>query len=61
MAGRCDIGPKSIELYQNAISGAQTILWNGLMGVFEIEVSSKGTFAIAETVVKFCCFNHWWW
>ena len=47
-----DIGPKSIELYQNAISGAQTILWNGPMGVFEIEASSKGTFAIAETVAK---------
>ena len=47
-----DIGPKSIELYQNAISGAQTILWNGPMGVFEIEASSKGTFAVAETVAN---------
>ncbi len=47
-----DIGPKTIERYQNAISGAQTILWNGPMGVFEIEDSSKGTFAVAETVAK---------
>ena len=47
-----DIGPKSIELYQNAIAGAQTILWNGPMGVFEIEASSKGTFAVAETVAN---------
>ena len=47
-----DIGPKTIEHYQNAISGAQTILWNGPMGVFEIEDSSKGTFAVAETVAK---------
>jgi len=47
-----DIGPKSIELYQNAISGAETILWNGPMGVFEIEASSKGTFAVAETVAE---------
>ena len=47
-----DIGPLTIELYQNAISGAQTILWNGPMGVFEIDDSSKGTFAIAETVAK---------
>lgn len=47
-----DIGPKTIELYQNAISGAQTILWNGPMGVFEIKDSSKGTFAVAETVAK---------
>ena len=47
-----DIGPKTIELYQNAISGAQTILWNGPMGVFEIKDSSRGTFAVAETVAK---------
>ena len=52
-----DIGPKSIELYQNAISGAETILWNGPMGVFEIEASSKGTFAIAETVAKVLLFQ----
>ena len=43
-----DIGPKSIELYQDAISGAQTILWNGPMGVFEIDASSKGTFALLK-------------
>jgi 3-phosphoglycerate kinase len=47
-----DIGPQTIDLYQNAISGAQTILWNGPMGVFEIEDSSKGTFAVAETVAN---------
>ena len=45
-----DIGPKTIELYQDAIFGAETILWNGPMGVFEIEESSKGTFAVAKTV-----------
>jgi len=47
-----DIGPLTIELYQNAISGAQTILWNGPMGVFEIDDSSKGTFAVAGTVAN---------
>jgi len=47
-----DIGPLTIELYQNAISGAQTILWNGPMGVFEIDDSSKGTFAVAETLAN---------
>ena len=47
-----DIGPQTIELYQNAISDAQTILWNGPMGVFEIDDSSKGTFAVAETVAN---------
>ncbi len=45
-----DIGPETIKLYQDAISGAETILWNGPMGVFEIEESSKGTFAVAKTV-----------
>ena len=47
-----DIGPQTIELYQNAISGAQTILWTGPMGVFEIDDSSKGTFAVAGTVAN---------
>jgi len=47
-----DIGPLTIELYQNAISAAQTILWNGPMGVFEIDDSSKGTFAVAGTVAN---------
>jgi 3-phosphoglycerate kinase len=47
-----DIGPKTIKLYQEAISDAETILWNGPMGVFEIEASSKGTFAVAKTVAK---------
>lgn len=47
-----DIGPQTIELYQNAIIAAQTILWNGPMGVFEIDDSSKGTFAVAGTVAN---------
>lgn len=47
-----DIGPKTTKLYQEAISDAETILWNGPMGVFEIEASSKGTFAVAKTVAK---------
>jgi 3-phosphoglycerate kinase len=47
-----DIGPKTIALYQQSIADAQTILWNGPMGVFEIEESNKGTFAVAETVAN---------
>ena len=47
-----DIGPKTTKLYQEAISDAETILLNGPMGVFEIEASSKGTFAVAKTVAK---------
>ena len=47
-----DIGPKTIALYQQSIIGSKTILWNGPMGVFEITESSKGTFAVAETVAN---------
>ena len=47
-----DIGPQTTQLYQQAISDAKTILWNGPMGVFEIEESSQGTFAVAETVAR---------
>jgi len=45
-----DIGPQTIELFANEISGARTIVWNGPMGVFEIEVFAKGTKKIAEAV-----------
>lgn len=47
-----DIGPKTVERYREAISEAGTILWNGPMGVFEIESCGKGTFAIAEAVAR---------
>ena len=47
-----DIGPKTIELYSQEVSKAGTVLWNGPMGVFEIEDSSKGTFAIAQAVAE---------
>jgi phosphoglycerate kinase len=38
-----DVGPKSVELFKKAISDAQTILWNGPPGVFELEPFAKGT------------------
>ena len=47
-----DIGPKTIDLYSQEVSKAGTVLWNGPMGVFEIEASSKGTFAIAQAVAE---------
>ncbi|NND31565.1 MAG: phosphoglycerate kinase [Saprospiraceae bacterium] len=45
-----DIGPKAIVAFRNAISQAQSILWNGPMGVFEMEPFATGTKAIAEAV-----------
>jgi len=47
-----DIGPKTTEIYAEEVSKAKTVLWNGPMGVFEIEGSSKGTFAIAQAVAE---------
>jgi phosphoglycerate kinase len=45
-----DIGPKTIEVYAAVIALAKTILWNGPMGVFEIEEFSQGTLKIAKAV-----------
>ena len=46
-----DIGPKTREVFANAIKGAKTILWNGPAGVFEFEKFDKGSKAVAEAVV----------
>ncbi len=45
-----DIGPASVHLFRQAISNAKTILWNGPMGVFEMDAFSRGTSAIAHAV-----------
>jgi phosphoglycerate kinase len=45
-----DIGPKTIELYKQVVAESRTVLWNGPMGVFEIDACAKGTFAIADAV-----------
>lgn len=47
-----DIGPKTVELYKNKVLNAQTVVWNGPMGVFEIDEFAKGTNAIAETLAE---------
>lgn len=46
-----DIGEKTRELFADAIKGAKTVVWNGPMGVFEMENFAKGTKAIAEALV----------
>ncbi|MCI5721582.1 MAG: phosphoglycerate kinase [Firmicutes bacterium] len=43
-----DIGPKTVELYREALKDAKTVVWNGPMGVFEMPNFAKGTKAIAE-------------
>ncbi len=45
-----DVGPATVERYQQQIAGARTILWNGPLGIFEIPDFSKGTFAIAQAL-----------
>lgn len=47
-----DIGPKTVELYCNAVADAGTVIWNGPMGVFEFEKFAVGTKAVAEALSK---------
>ena len=45
-----DIGPKTIELFSNAVKTAKTVVWNGPMGVFENPILSKGTKSVAQAM-----------
>ena len=45
-----DIGPKTEEVYADAIKDAKTVIWNGPMGVFEFENFNKGTIAVAKAM-----------
>ena len=47
-----DIGPKSAELFANAVKSAKTVVWNGPMGVFENPVLAKGTIAVAKALAE---------
>ena len=52
-----DIGPETVRAFSEEIKGAKTIVWNGPMGVFEMEPFSQGTFAIARAVANSSAFS----
>ena len=45
-----DIGPKTRELYADAVKSAKTVVWNGPMGVFENPILAAGTIAVAKAL-----------
>ena len=47
-----DIGPASVARFESVLADAQTIVWNGPMGVFEIEATAGGTHAVARALAK---------
>ena len=47
-----DIGTKSIETFRTELENVKTVVWNGPMGVFEIDDSARGTYAIAELLAQ---------
>ncbi len=48
----CDIGPKTAELFADAVKSAKTVVWNGPMGVFENPTLAKGTIAVAKALAE---------
>ncbi|EHF02995.1 phosphoglycerate kinase [Olsenella sp. oral taxon 809] len=50
-----DIGPKTVELYCEAVKAAKTVFWNGPMGVFEMDQFAKGTEAVARAIADSDC------
>lgn len=47
-----DIGTESAEIFKNVIANSKTILWNGPVGVFEMDTFAEGTKAVAEAIVE---------
>jgi len=47
-----DIGPASVQLFREALANARTILWNGPMGVFEMDAYARGTLALVHAVAN---------
>jgi phosphoglycerate kinase len=52
-----DIGPESVALFADAISGSRTVFWNGPMGVFELAPFAAGTRGVAEAITKIDGFS----
>jgi phosphoglycerate kinase len=47
-----DIGPETVATYSEELKSSKTVIWNGPMGVFEMEPFAKGTFAIAQSLAE---------
>merc|ERR1719424_1732806 len=45
-----DIGPDSLKTFQDELAECKTVVWNGPMGVFEMEAFAKGTYGVADTL-----------
>ena len=52
-----DVGPRTIEDFQSRIRGAGTVIWNGPLGVFEMDQFARGTLAVAEAVAGSGAFS----
>jgi phosphoglycerate kinase len=52
-----DIGPETVKVFSEEIKSAKTIVWNGPMGVFELEPFSQGTFAVARAIANSSAFS----
>ncbi len=47
-----DIGPKTVKLFEDKLKGAKTVVWNGPLGVFEMDKFAKGTEEVAKFIAK---------
>ena len=52
-----DIGPKTVRIFSDEIKEAKTVVWNGPMGVFEMEAFAQGTISVAKAVAQSKAFS----